>query len=168
MKKVFVILCIVVVGLLGLNMLPERAATADSEFVIGDLSKLTELLNVEPEADGRYSLVSVLEGLYSKIEDVDKRVSVLGLTISDLQTKLSYLGSGTTADSRVDSLTDWTEHELNKLWNELNELARWAENRLRAIEYGSGSILDSRLQWLENRVERIGDEINRLWSRVGY
>lgn len=122
MKKVFVILCIVVVGLLGLNMLPERAATADSEFMIGDLSKLAQQLNVEPGDDGKYTLASILEALWGSLE----------AKVHNLDTKLSYRVShstGSELSGRIDSLQDWAwEHvdwanrELNRLWDAINDL----------------------------------------------
>lgn len=175
MKKVFVVLCIVVVGLLGLNMLPERAATADSEFMIGDLSKLAQQLNVEPGDDGKYTLASILESLCLKIDEVDERLSTLesavatttkdiNTHISNLETKIANGSSFSTwseLQSRVDALetwaTDmkWTEEELI---GKVNELIDWANN-LRWTNTDAQWIKD-RLGWVENRLEQIERDLS--------
>jgi len=169
MRKTFLVLCIVALALLGLSALPRMTATADSDFAIGNLSKLAEDLGVLPEETGKYSLASILEALYASIENTNKQVSDLGTTITKLSGSISSLqvevhsirqeAVGVSAD-QLDELADWTEHELNRLWDNWNSLDNMnIESRLWQIENqlreNSGSNLDSRLRQMESSIQQI-------------
>jgi len=166
MKKTFLVLCIVAVALLGLSALPRRTATADSEFAIGDLSKLAEDLGVVPEDTGRYSLTNILEALYIKFENANKQVSDLESTTTKINNTLSNLqvevhsirqGAVGVSSDQLNELADWTERELNRLWDKLN--SRNIESRLQQIEGQlrdqSGRNLDYRLSQMELRIQQI-------------
>jgi peptidoglycan hydrolase CwlO-like protein len=157
MRKTFLVLCIVALVLLGLNVPSRRTATADSDFAVGDLSKIAEQLGVVPEETGKYSLASILEALYASVESTNKQASGLGTTITELSSSISSLrlqvriirqeALGVSLD-QLNELADWTESELNRLWGSLQRI----EN-----EFGghSGSYLESRLQWLESSIRQI-------------
>lgn len=166
MKKAFLVLCIVAVGLLGLNMLPGRTATADSEFVIGDLSKLAQDLEIVPEDNGGYSLADILEAFYTKVENANKQISALESTVTEINNILSNLqvevhnirqGAVGVSVDQLNNLGDWTEGELHKLWDKLNSSN--VESRLQRIEGAlrsqSGGNFDSRLYDIERHLQQI-------------
>lgn len=166
MKKVFLIGCIVAIAVLGLGTLPQRTATADSEFVIGDLSKLAQELEIVPEDNGRYTLADILEAFYAKIENNNKRLAVLESKASEMSSTLYNLqievrnirqeDSGISSD-QLNDLAEWTEDELNKVWNYLN--GRNIENRLlrieRQLQDSSGHNLDYQLSQMDSRILQI-------------
>ncbi|MCK4393106.1 hypothetical protein KAX17_09395 [Candidatus Bipolaricaulota bacterium] len=169
MKKAFLVLFIVGVGLLGLNMLPGRTATADSELVSGDLSKLAKDLGVVPEDTGRYSLADILEAFYVQVENTNTQVSALqstvtkiGDTVSNLQAEVHTIRQGAVGVSldQLNELASWTEREVTKLWNNWNRLDNLnIERRLQQIEGElrdqSGRNLDYRLSRMESRIQQI-------------
>jgi len=165
MRKTFLVLCIVALALLGLNMLPERTATADSDFVIGDLSKIAEKLRVVPEEDGKYSLASILEALHAGVVSAYSRAVILEIdtsnSVSELKAEMSSIKQGAVGVSttQLNDLTDWTERELNRLWSNLRQL----ENDVRP---GGGSYLESRIQWLESSMRQTERELNDLWNQL--
>ena len=169
MRKTFLVLCIVALVLLGLSALPRMTATADSDFAIGNLSKIAEDLGVVPEETGKYSLASILEALYASVENTNKQVSDLGTTITKLSGSISSLqvevnnlkqrSMGVSSD-QLNNLADWTEAQLNSLWDTCNSLNRLnVERRLLQIEGqlrdSSGGNADSRLRQIEARIQQI-------------
>jgi len=169
MRKTFLVLCIVALALLGLSALPRMIATADSDFVIGDLSKIAADLGVAPEETGKYSLASILEALYASVENTNKQVSDLETTISKLSSSISSLqgevnslkqrSMGVSSD-QLNKLADWTEAQLNNLWDTCNNFNRLnVEHRLLQIEGqlrdSSGGNADSRLRQIESRIQQI-------------
>ena len=169
MKKTFLVLCIIALALLGLSALPRMTATADSDFAIGNLSKIAEELGVVPEETGKYSLASILEALYASVENTNEQASDLGTTITKLSSSISSLqvevnnlkqrSMGVSSD-QLNNLADWTEAQLNSLWDTCNSLNRLnVERRLLQIEGqlrdSSGGNADSRLRQIESRIQQI-------------
>jgi peptidoglycan hydrolase CwlO-like protein len=166
MKKTFLVLCIIALALLGLSALLRMTATADSDFAIGNLSKIAEELGVVPEEAGKYSLASILEALYASIENANKQASDLETTITKLSSSISSLqvevhsirqeAVGVNSD-RLNEFISWTERELNNLWGKLNSFN--VESRLQQIEGQlrdqSGRNLDYRLSQMESRIQQI-------------
>jgi hypothetical protein len=141
MRKTFLVLCIVALALLGLSTLPRMTATGDSDFAIGNLSKIAEELGVVPEEDGKYSLASILEAFYVRSEKMDQLISLVVLDsiestekqISDLETTITQLrliggGPAGVSSDRLNELANWTEHELDRLWDNWNRLDRELNN----------------------------------------
>jgi len=169
MRKTFLILCIVALALFGLSSLSRMTATADSDFAIGNLSKIAQDLGVAPEETGKYSLASILEALYASVENTNKQVSDLGTTVTKLSGSISSLqvevnslkqGSVGVSSDQLDKLSSWTEAELNRLWDTCNGFSRLnVEGRLLQIEGqlrdNSGGNADSRLRQMESRIQRI-------------
>jgi len=182
MRKTFLVLCIVALALLGLSALPRTTATADSDFAIGNLSKIAEDLGVVPEETGKYSLASILEALYASVENTNtnKQVSDLGTTITKLSGSISSLqvevnsirqeAVGVSSD-QLNKLADWTERELTRLWDELNgrnldyQLSRM-ESRIQQIEWTLQGVNsnrnDYRLQQIEWKLNDLQNQINSL------
>jgi len=169
MRKTFLVLCIAVLALLGLSALPRITATADSDYAIGDLSKIAEELGVVPEETGKYSLTSILEALHASVENTNKQASDLGTTITKLSSSISSLqveinnlkqrSMGVNSD-QLNKLADWTEAQVNGLWDTCNSTNRLnVESRLQQIEGQlrdtSGGNADSRLRQMESRIQRI-------------
>ena len=169
MRKTFLVLCIAALALLGLSALPRITATADSDYAIGDLSKIAEELGVVPEETGKYSLTSILEALHASVENTNKQASDLGTTITKLSSSISSLqveinnlkqrSMGVSSD-QLNKRADWTEAQVNSLWDTCNSFNRLnVERRLLQIEgqsrEHSGSNLDSRLQQIESRIQQI-------------
>lgn len=169
MRKTFLVLCIVALILLGLNAVPGGTATADSDFAIGNLSNIAKELGVTPGENGKYNLVSILEALYASVEntnkqvsDLETRITKLGDFISSLQVEVSNIRQAPTqvTSDQLNKLAEWTERELNRLWDNWNDLDNLnIESRLRQIEnqlrQNSGSSLDTRLRQMESRIQRI-------------
>jgi|AntAceMinimDraft_16_1070373.scaffolds.fasta_scaffold70102_2 archaellum component FlaC len=167
MRKTFLVLCIVALALFGLSSLSRMTATADSDFAIGNLSKIAQGLGVAPEETGKYSLASILEALYASVEDTNKQVSDLGTkttqlssSISSLQVEVNNLKQGSVGVSsdQLNELADSTEQELNRLWANWNSVDNTnIESRLQQLEnhLRSGSYLDSQLQQMESRIQQI-------------
>ena len=166
MRKTFLVLCIAALALLGLSALPRITATADSDYAIGDLSKIAGELGVVPEETGKYSLTSILEALHASVENTNKQSSDLGTTITKLSSSISSLQVevhsirqefvGVSSD-QLNELADWTRGELNRLWDKVNN--RSVESRLQQIEAQlrdeSGRNLDYRLSQMESRIQQI-------------
>jgi chromosome segregation ATPase len=155
-------------------------ATADSEFAIGNLSKIAEDLGVLPEETGKYSLASILEALYASVENTNKQVSDLGTTITKLSGSISSLQVEVhnirqeavgVSSGQLNELADWTERELNRLWDNWNRSDnRNIESRLWQIENqlreDSGSNLDSRLRQMESRIQQIEWKLDDLQYQI--
>ncbi len=169
MRKTFLVLCIVALALLGFSALPRMTVTADSDFAIGNLSKIAEELGVEPEETGKYSLASILEALYASVETTNKQTSDLGTAITKLSSSISTLqveinnlkqqSMGVSLD-QLNKLADWTEAQVNSIWDTCNSFNRLnVERRLLQLESQlrehSGSYLDTRLQQIESRIQKI-------------
>jgi len=180
MRKTFLVLCIVALALLELSALPRMTATADSEFAIGNLSKIAEDLGVLPEETGKYSLASILEALYASVENTNKQVSDLGTTITKLSGSISSLQvevhnirqeAVEVSSGQLNELADWTERELTRLWDELNgrnldyQLSRM-ESRIQQIEWTLQGVNsnrnDYRLQQIEWKLNDLQNQINSL------
>jgi len=183
MKKAFLVLCIVGIVLLGLTMLPGRIATADSELVSGDLSKLAKDLGIVPEDTGRYSLADILEAFYVQVQNTNTQVSILQLTVteigdtvSNLQTEVHTIRQGAVGVSldQLNELANWTEREVTKLWNNWNRLdnvsierrLQQMESRIQQIEWTLQGINansnDYRLQQIEWKLNDLQNQINSL------
>ena len=156
MRKTFLVLCIVALALLGLSTLPRMTATGDSDFAIGNLSKIAEELGVVPEEDGKYSLASILEALYASVESTNKRVSDLGTTtgyfISSLRSEMRSIKQEPLNNMNIESRFMNTESRLRQLENE--------------VRPGGGSYLESRIQWLESSMRQTERELNDLWNQL--
>ena len=175
MKKAFLVLCIVGVGLLVLNMLPGRTATADSELVSGDLSKLAKDLGVVPEDTGRYSLADILEAFYVQVENTNTQVSTLqatvtkiGDTVSNPQAEVHTIRQGAVGVSldQLNELANWTEREVTRLSNNWNGVGDTGiERRLRQIE---GQLRDQSGRNLDYQLSQMGSRIQQLeWALQG-
>jgi len=180
MRKIFLVFCIVALALLGFSTPLRMTATADSEFTIGNLSKVAKDLGVLPEETGKYSLADILEALYASVENANKQISDIRTTITKLSTSISSLqlevhnirqrALGVSSD-QLNELADWTEHELNKLWDNWNRLNNEnIESRLQRIEWTlqglNAGANDSRLQQIESSIQQMQWTLNDLQNQI--
>jgi chromosome segregation ATPase len=167
MRKTFLVLCIVALALLGLNMLPERTATADSDFAIGNLSKIAEKLGVEPDEAGKYNLASILEAFY---DDHRHTRSVFSQAILSIESRVGQLenevpsGSGSYNNTNIESRLRQLENEVRSAsGSNLDFRLRQIEDQLRN---SSGRDLDYQLRQMESRIQQIEWELDNLQNQI--
>jgi chromosome segregation ATPase len=190
MRKTFLVLCIVALALLGLNMLPERTATADSSLAIGNLSTIAEELGVEPDEAGKYNLASILEAFYDDHRTTRSLFSRFLLSMDSRVTQLENeapSGSGSYNNTNLESRVRQLENEVRSgsgSYNNTNLESRvqQLENEVRAasgsnldfrlrqiedqLRNSSGRDLDYQLRQMESRIQQIEWALNNLQNQI--
>lgn len=99
MKRLFVGGVLLVSFLLAVNLLSVILVTADENWEMGDLARVATRLGVEPGADGRYDLSSVLSAVLDRLPQVPAGAVQPSGQVCTLEMRVSPAGAGTTTPS---------------------------------------------------------------------